>query len=62
VQATYDETPRINGKEVDYEGWHLFDGPFLQAEKGSRQLEMRHGALHRLLDFNSLTIKDWVEE
>ncbi|HMB91433.1 MAG TPA: hypothetical protein VKP65_11335 [Rhodothermales bacterium] len=62
MQTTYDETPQINGKDVDYEGWQLFDGPFLQAEKGSRQLEMTHGKLHRLLDFNTLTIKDWVEE
>jgi hypothetical protein len=62
MQATYGETPVINGKEVDYDSWPLFGGPFLNAEKGSRQLEMRYGSLRRLLDFNTLTIKDWVEE
>ena len=42
----------------DFSSWKLFDGPFLQAERGSRRLELRHGNLRRVLDFASLTIKD----
>ncbi|HEX9972635.1 MAG TPA: hypothetical protein VGD14_11250, partial [bacterium] len=61
MEFTYDETPKLNGAPVDYESWKLFDGPFLYAEKGSRMLEMRYGPMHRLLDFNNLKIKEWVE-
>ncbi|MFQ5639290.1 MAG: hypothetical protein ACE5IR_15005 [bacterium] len=62
LEFTYGETPKINSQPVNYEDWKLFDGPFLYAEKGSRKLELRHGTLRRLLDFNSLTVKDWVVE
>jgi hypothetical protein len=61
LEFAYDEKPKINGVAVDYEQWKLFDGPFLYAEKGSRKLEMRYGPLRRLLDFNTLTVTDWVE-
>lgn len=62
MEFTYGETPKVNGVPVDYENWKLYDGPFLYAEKGSRKLEMRYGSLRRTLDFNTLTIKDWVDE
>ncbi len=62
LEAAYGQTPQIDGAAVDYERWPLFDGPFLSAEKGSRMLEMRYGPLRRLLDFNTLTVKEWVEE
>lgn len=58
----YGETPKINGVAVDYDAWKLFDGPFMHADKGSRKLELRYGKLRRLLDFNTLTVTDWVEE
>ena len=62
LEAAYGDTPRVNGSPIDYDSWELFDGPFLEAEKGSRRLEMRHGKLRRLLDFTTLTIRDQVEE
>ncbi len=62
MDFTYDERPQLNGKPVDYANWPLFDGPFLHAEQGSRQLKMQYGNMHRLLDFGSLTIMDWIEE
>jgi hypothetical protein len=40
----------------------LFDGPFLHAEKGGRKLVLRYRAMHRELNFETLTIKDWIEE
>lgn len=61
MEFTYDETPKLNGIAVDYGSWKLFDGPYLYAEKGSRMLEIRYGPMHRLLDFNTLNIKEWVE-
>ncbi|MFQ5569140.1 MAG: hypothetical protein ACE5G0_05665 [Rhodothermales bacterium] len=62
LEASYGTTPTVNSVPVDYEHWPLFDGPFLYAEKGSRTLEMRYGPLRRVLDFNTLTISDQVEE
>lgn len=62
LEAVYGEPPRVNGRAVDYAAWPLFDGPFLRAEVGSRRLELRHGSLRRLLDFETLSIREWVEE
>jgi len=61
LEAAFGETPTIDGEPVDYENWPLFDGPFTYAEPGSRQLELRYGAMRRLLDFNTLTVRDWIE-
>ena len=61
LEATYGAVPTVDGVPLDYENWPLFDGPFLQAEEGSRQLELRYGPMRRLLDFNTLEIRDWVE-
>ncbi len=61
MEFAYDELPRLNQIPVSYEAWQLYDGPFLSAKKGSRMLELRYGPLRRLLDFNTLTIKEWVE-
>ena len=52
----YGSTPTINGVEVDYEQWPLFDGPFMRAARGSGRLELAHGKRRRLLDFQTLTI------
>ncbi len=59
--ATYGETPTIDGAAVDYAGWPLFDGPFTHAAPGSRQLELTYGPMHRLLDFTTLSVRDWVD-
>ncbi|GAB5535886.1 MAG: hypothetical protein Rubg2KO_21350 [Rubricoccaceae bacterium] len=61
LEAAFGETPSIDGERVDYENWPLFDGPFAQAAPESRQLELRYGAMRRLLDFNTLTVRDWIE-
>jgi len=50
----------VNGQPVDYTKWKLFEGPYLNAEKGSRRLTLTHGHLERVLDFNTLTITDRV--
>ena len=61
MEFTFDETPKLKKIPVDFDSWKLFDGPFLHAEKGSRTLEIKYGPMHRLLDFNNLKIKEWVE-
>ena len=57
---TYGEAPSVDGKRVDYSKWKLFEGPYLNAEKGSRRLTITHGTLERILDFNTLSIVDRV--
>ena len=59
---SYDEVPEVDGVPVDYVNWKLYEGPFLSAERERRQLEIRFGTMHRLLDFNTLTVKEWVSE
>ncbi len=62
LQATYGETPRIDGEPVDYDGWKLFEGTHLNSDLGSRVLTISHGALERVLDFNTLSIIDRVRD
>jgi hypothetical protein len=58
--VTFGAAPRVDGREIDYAKWKLFEGPHLNAEKGSRRLTITHGRLERVLDFNTLTITDRV--
>jgi hypothetical protein len=60
IVCTYGEAPTIDGESLDYTKWKLFEGPYLNAEKGSRQLAITHGSLKRVLDFNTLTISDSI--
>ncbi len=60
IVFTYGRTPIVNGTAVNYSKWKLFEGPYLNAEKGSRRLTITHGRLRRVLDFNTLTISDSV--
>lgn len=61
LEFTYGKTPSVDGVAVDYSKWKLFEGPYLNAEKGSRKLTLTHGRLERVLDFNTLTITDRVK-
>ena len=61
VVVTYGKTPVVDGKAIDYTKWKLFEGPYLNAEKGSRKLTITHGRLERVLDFGNLTITDSVK-
>lgn len=60
VVCAYGVTPVVDGQQVDYAGWELFDGPNLQAARNSRVLTITHGRLKRVIDFNQLTITDAV--
>jgi hypothetical protein len=62
VVCTYGASPVVDGRTVDYTKWKLFEGPYLNAEKGSRKLTLTHGRLERVLDFNTLTISDRLRE
>ncbi len=56
--AHFGAIPTIDGQEVDYAHWPLFDSPYLHAEKDSRLLTLTHGNLKLVLDFNHVTITD----
>jgi len=60
IVCTYGEAPIVDGRPLDYSEWKLFEGPYLNAEKGSRKLTITHGRLKRVLDFDSLTVSDTV--
>ena len=60
ITFKYGSAPMVDGKRIDYSKWKLFEGPYLNAEKDSRKLEITHGRLKRTLDFNTLTISDSV--
>jgi len=58
IDFTYGATPRLNGREVDYEHWPLFGGPFVESEVDSQKMILKHGSLRRTLDFKDLTVVD----
>jgi hypothetical protein len=58
LEFTYGQTPRIDGRALDYDHWPLFGGPFLESEVDSEKLSIRHGSLRRTLDFRALTVRD----
>lgn len=62
VVCTYGAAPVVDGKVLDYTKWKLFEGPHLNAEKGSRKLTVTHGKLERVVDFNTLKITDRVRD
>jgi hypothetical protein len=45
------------GQRRDFSSWKLFDGPFMQAERNGRKLELRHGSMRRRLDFDKLVVE-----
>jgi hypothetical protein len=60
IVCTYGEAPIVDEQALDYTKWKLFEGPYLNAEKGSRKVTITHGRLKRILDFNTLSISDIV--
>jgi hypothetical protein len=60
IEFTYGKTPRINGQPIDYDGWPLFGGPFLEAAVDSEELVLKHQKLRRTLNFRTLTVTDSV--
>lgn len=61
LTAQYGAPPTINGTEVDYATWQLFDGPYAKANRASQTLEILYGQDRYFLDFKSLTISTEIE-
>jgi hypothetical protein len=58
LEFTWGETPRVDGRELDYARWPLFSGPFLEADVDSERLTMKYGTMRRTLDFRTLTVTE----
>lgn len=59
MRFTFGGERQLNGKNVTFAANRLFDGPFIQSERGSGVVRMTHGGDARELDFNKVTIKEW---
>lgn len=58
IAFTYGQTPRIDGRPLDYASWPAFGGPFLHGKAGEPKLEMTHGGVRRVLDFSTLAVRE----
>ena len=58
LELTYGQTPKRDGKPLDYDHWPLFGGPFLEAARDSEMLVMKYHQMRRTLDFRRLITTD----
>lgn len=58
IEFTYGQTPRVDGKPLDYANWPAFGGPFVHGQAGEPRLEMTHGGVRRVLDFRTLAVTE----
>jgi hypothetical protein len=58
MEFTYGETPRIDGKPLDYGNWPAFGGAMVEGKAGVRRMTMTHGGIRRVLDFDALTVEE----
>ncbi|MEO7144228.1 MAG: hypothetical protein ABI165_12095, partial [Bryobacteraceae bacterium] len=58
MEFTWGETPKVNGRPLDYAAWPLFSGGGVDAAVDSERLVLQHGRLRRTLDFRTLTVRD----
>lgn len=61
IEATYGQTPKVNGVAVDFDAWPLFESKYVEAATGSRKMLIKYGNMRHELDFNTLTKREWVE-
>ena len=48
----------LNGKPVYLKSYRFFGGPFVQSERNSGVITLRHGNRSRILDFNKIEIRE----
>ena len=61
LEFTYGQPGRVNGVQVEYSGWPLFGGPFVEAAVDSERLTLKYEDMRRVLDFRNLTVVDVSE-
>lgn len=60
IEATYGQTPKVNGVAVDFDAWPLFESKYVEAATGSRKMLIKYGNMRHELDFNTLTKREWT--
>jgi hypothetical protein len=61
LHARYGDTPTVNGEEIDYDNWPLYDSPFAYEKRGSQKLDIHFGDERYRLDFTQPSIQQTVE-
>ncbi len=59
MKFTFGGKRLLNGKTVDFRAYKLFNGPFIQSERGSGVITLTDGNNVRMLNFKKATIKEW---
>jgi photosystem II stability/assembly factor-like uncharacterized protein len=58
LKFMFDGDRILNGKKVDFKDYKLFKGPFLNAEVGSKKLEIKYKNIIRNLDLKKVLIEE----
>lgn len=58
LRFVYDAFREVNGKKIDLKGYKLFEGPFLNAEVGSKKLVITYRNKKRVLDFTNWSVTE----
>ncbi len=61
MKITFDGPRLLNGKAIDFRSYKFFNGPYVQSERGSGIITLKYGNRTRVLDFNSVTIRDHTD-
>jgi hypothetical protein len=61
MKFTFGGDRLLNGKKWDFRTYKLFNGPFIQSERGSGIVRMLSQGQVRELDFNKVTITEWKQ-
>ena len=56
LDFAYPDQRIVNGKQVLFDDWGLFDGPFVNSKKGSKIIEIQHQKEKVILDFNNNSV------
>ena len=59
MKFSFGQERRLNGKTINVTTYKLFNGPFIQSERGSGLITLTDGKKVRELNFQKATIKEW---
>lgn len=57
LDFAYPNKRLLNKKEITFDNWPLFEGPFVNAKKGSKIFEIQYKQEKVILDFNDFSVK-----
>ncbi len=59
MRFTFDGPRLLNGRQIDFKSYKLFNGPFIQSERGSGIVTMKYKNEGIRLDFNKAAMQQW---